>query len=110
MTGWGDAAVAFRAETIELLKGRWPQLTLFTVVSHLSLYVVLLVSLRHIGVSEDEVGWAEILAAFAFVRLLTALPITPGGAGVVELALTAALVVAGGDRGLVVAAVLVFRS
>jgi len=109
VTGWGDAAVGFRAQTIELLEGRWPVLTLVTVVSHLSLYVVLLVSLRHIGVSEDEVGWAEILAAFAFVRLLTALPITPGGAGVVELALTAALVLAGGDRELVVAAVLVFR-
>jgi putative heme transporter len=109
MEGWGAAAVRFRARTIDLLRGRWFVLTVITVISHLSLYVVLLICLRHIGVSEDEVSWAEVLAAFSFVRLVTALPITPGGAGVVELALTAALVVAGGDRELVVAAVLVFR-
>jgi len=32
-----------------------------------------------------------VLAAFAFIRLLSAVPITPGGLGVVELGLTAAL-------------------
>ncbi|HEY7875748.1 MAG TPA: YbhN family protein, partial [Actinomycetota bacterium] len=50
------------------------------------------------------------LAAFAFVRLVSALPITPGGLGVVELGLTAALVTAGGDEAGVVAAVLVYRA
>jgi uncharacterized protein (TIRG00374 family) len=109
MEGWGAAAVRFRAQTIDLLRHRWVVLTSVTLVSHLSLYVVLLLCLRHIGVSEDEVSWPEVLAAFSFVRLVTALPITPGGAGVVELALTAALVVAGGDQAQVVAAVLVFR-
>ena len=48
--------------------------------------------------------------AFAFVRFLTALPITPGGLGVIELGLSAALVYAGGPRAEVVAAVLVFRA
>jgi putative heme transporter len=106
---WGAAAVRFRRDTIGLLRHRWLPLTLTTLVSHVSLYVVLLVALRDVGVSEDEVSWAEVLGAFAFVRLLTALPVTPGGVGVVELGLTAALVVAGGDQAEVVAAVLVFR-
>ncbi len=106
---WGEAAVRFRDDTIGLLHQKWVPLTLATLVSHVSLYIVLLVALRDVGVSEQEVSWAEVLGAFAFVRLLTALPITPGGVGVVELGLTAALVVAGGDRAEVVAAVLVFR-
>ena len=69
----------------------------------------LLLALRHVGVSEAEVSWVEALAAFALVRLLSAFPLTPGGLGVVELGLAAALVLAGGDNAQVVAAVLVFR-
>jgi uncharacterized membrane protein YbhN (UPF0104 family) len=107
---WGEAAVRFRHDTIGLVRTRWMRLSLTTVVSQLSLYAVLLLALRNLGVSDDQVGWAEVLAAFAFVRLLSALPITPGGLGVVELGLTAALVAAGGPRPQVVAAVLVYRA
>lgn len=110
VTGWEDSAVTFRAQTNELLRTRWGPLTLATLVSHLSLFAVLLLSLRHVGVSEDEVSWPAALAGFAFVRLVSALPVTPGGLGVVELGLTAALVAAGGDREPVVAAVLVYRA
>lgn len=107
---WGEAAVRFRHDTIGLVRTRWMRLSVTTVVSQLSLFAVLLLALRNLGVSDDQVGWAEVLAAFAFVRLLSALPITPGGLGVVELGLTAALVAAGGPRPQVVAAVLVFRA
>jgi uncharacterized protein (TIRG00374 family) len=41
--------------------------------------------------------------------LLGSIPITPGGLGVVELALTGALVAFGGNEAEVVAAVLVYR-
>jgi len=108
--GWGHATVKFRARTIGLVSHAWKRLTAATVVSHLSLFLVLLIALRHIGVSNDEVNWAEVLAVFAFVRLLTAIPITPGGLGVVELGLIAGLTTAGGDRDEVVAAVLIFRA
>lgn len=110
VVGWGERAVDFRRESIGLLRRRWLALSFTVVVSQLSLYAVLLVTLRNVGVSEDQVGWAEVLAAFAFVRLLSALPITPGGVGVVELGLTAALVAAGGNEAQVVAAALVFRA
>jgi putative heme transporter len=106
---WNRGAVAFRAQAITLLRGRWHWLTLTTLVSHLSLFLVLLLALRHVGVSEAEVSWIEALAAFALVRLLSAFPLTPGGLGVVELGLAAALVLAGGEEAPVVAAVLVFR-
>jgi hypothetical protein len=75
-----------------------------------ALFLVLLIALRHVGVSGGEVAWAEALGAFAIARLLTALPITPGGLGFIELGLTADLVVAGGPEVPVVAAVLVFRA
>ena len=106
---WGESLAAFRRDAIQLLERRWIQLTAATLVSHLSLYLVLLLALRHVGISDSQVGWAEVLAAFSFARLVTALPITPGGVGVVELVLTAALVSAGGPRAPVVAAVLVYR-
>ena len=78
-------------------------------MGHFSLYLVLLLALRNIGVSDGEVTWAEVLAVFAFTRLATAIPLTPGGLGVIELALTTGLVAAGGNEDQVVAAVLVYR-
>jgi putative heme transporter len=106
---WERGAVAFRAQAITLLRGRWHWLTATTLVSHLSLFLVLVLALRHVGVSGSEVSWVEALAAFALVRLLSAFPVTPGGLGVVELGLAGALVLAGGQEAEVVAAVLVFR-
>ena len=108
--GWGAGLGRFRSRSIDLLRRRGVALTLSTALSHVSLYLVLLLALRHVGVSEAEVGWIEVLAAFAFIRLVSALPITPGGLGVVELGLTAALVAAGGAEAPVVAAVLVYRA
>ena len=106
---WGAAAADFRRRTIELLRTQWVQLTVTTAISHITLYLVLLLALRHVGVSNDAVGWEQVLASFAFVRLLSAVPITPGGLGVVELGLTATLVAAGGQEALVVAAILIYR-
>jgi uncharacterized membrane protein YbhN (UPF0104 family) len=108
--GWELATAKFRTRTIALVRARWLWITLVTVVSHLSLFFVLLLALRHVGVSEAEVSWVEVLAVFSFARLLTALPITPGGLGVVEVALITGLVAAGGPRPEVAAAVLVFRA
>jgi uncharacterized protein (TIRG00374 family) len=93
-----------------LLRARWHWITLATLVSHLSLFAVLLLSLRFVGVAGDVVSLAEALAVFAFARLLTAIPFTPGGLGVVEVALITGLAAAGGARAEVAAAVLIFRA
>jgi putative heme transporter len=95
VTTWGEGAVRFRKQTIKLVARRWPALTLMTVVSHLALWFILLLTLRHVGVSEQEVTTIQSLAVFAFARLLSAAPITPGGVGVVELALIGGLYAAG---------------
>jgi uncharacterized protein (TIRG00374 family) len=107
--GWDIAITKWRSRVLGLVQQRWLALTVSTIVSHLSLFAVLLLSLRVLGVSEAEVGWAQALAVFAFARLLTAIPLTPGGVGVVELALIAGLTQGPGDHGQVVAAVLMFR-
>jgi putative heme transporter len=107
--GWEVAVTRWRGRVVDLVRHRWLALTASTLVSHVSLYVVLLVALRFTGVDESAVSWAEVLAVFAFARLVTAIPITPGGVGVVELALIAGLVEAGGDAARVVAAVLLYR-
>jgi uncharacterized protein (TIRG00374 family) len=104
------AAIEFREQTIELLRRRWIPLTVTTILSHLSLFLVLLTSLRVIGVSGSQVTWIEALGVFAFARLVTALPVTPGGVGVIELSYIGGLVYAGGDRAAVAAAVLLFRA
>jgi uncharacterized protein (TIRG00374 family) len=108
---WDDGAARFREQTIGLLRGRALLITVTTILSHVSLYLVLLVALRDVGVSEHEVSWAKVLAAFAFVRLLSAVPVTPGGLGVVELGLTAALGSGLPDetKNQIAAAVLVYR-
>jgi putative heme transporter len=52
----------------------------------------------------------QVLAWFAFARLLTAVPVTPAGLGLVEATLIGGLTGAGGDREQLTAAVLVYRA
>jgi putative heme transporter len=108
--GWELATVKFRSRTVDLVEHRWIAITATSLISHLSLYLVLLVALRDVGVSDAEVGWAEVLAVFAFARLATAIPLTPGGLGFVEGVLAIGLVGAGGDPDEVAAAILVYRA
>ena len=110
--GWEDRASNFRGDTVGLLRHRWLWLTVATLVSHISLYLVLLLALRHVGVSQEELSWIAVLAAYSFVRLISALPLTPGGVGVVELGYAAVLTIGLDDltSAQVVAAILVFRA
>jgi len=105
----GESFVGFRNEAVGLLRRRWHVLTLATLAGQLSVFVVFLVSLRVLGVSASEVSGADAFAAWSLVRLLGSLPITPGGLGVVEVGLVAALVGFGGANAEVVAAVLIYR-
>ena len=111
VTGWDQAAVRFRRQSNDLVARRWPALTLTTLVSHLGLYLVFLLTIRLVGITATQVSWAEVLGIFSLGRLATAVPITLGGVGVVELTYIAGLVLAGGSpiRAQAVAAALLFR-
>ena len=107
---WGGSNFErFRVDVVDILKRRWHLLTLATLAGSLTVFVVLLVSLRALSVPSAEVSVMEAFAAWSLARLLGSIPITPGGIGVVELSLTAALIGFGGNNAGVVAAVLVFR-
>jgi uncharacterized membrane protein YbhN (UPF0104 family) len=110
VTGGADRAAKFRHDTIGLVRLRWLRLTLFTILSQLALFFVLLLSLRHMGVSESEISTAEAFAVYAFSRLLSAVPITPGGVGVIDLGYIGGLVnFDSTEKAQIVAAVLLFR-
>jgi uncharacterized membrane protein YbhN (UPF0104 family) len=108
---WGGASfVSFRAEALGLLRRRWHVLTVATLAGHLTVFVLLLVCLRVTGVSASEVTAVEAFAAWALVRILGALPLTPGGVGIVEVGLTGALVAFGAPNAEAVAATLLYRA
>jgi putative heme transporter len=108
--GWPAALVRFRHDTVDLIRRRWVLLTLAAVAGNLAVFLVLLVSLRAVGVSASEVTWIEAFAGWSLARALQLVPLTPGGVGPVELGLTGILVGLGGPNAEVVAAVLVYRA
>jgi putative heme transporter len=102
--------LGFRDRASALIAARGWRITAATAASNLTLWLVLLACLRGIGLSQAQVPWQASLAAFAFVRLLTVLPITPGGLGITELGLIAILTVGHRDGAQVTAAVLLYRA
>jgi uncharacterized protein (TIRG00374 family) len=107
-----DSLAGFRNRASKLLAARSWRISASTAASQLALWLVLLACLRGVGLSQAQVPWQTSLAAFAFVRLLTALPITPGGLGLTELGLVGILA-GGADHRVsaqVTAAVLLYRA
>ena len=110
VTWGGEELAGFRDRALDLLRRRWHVLTATTLLGHLTVFLLLLVCLRVVGVSGVEVSWIEAFAAWALIRILGALPLTPGGLGIVELGLSGALVAFGASNADAVAATLLYRS
>jgi uncharacterized protein (TIRG00374 family) len=75
----------------------------------LTAYLVFELSLRAVGISVASLPLSEAFLAWAIGRVITSLPITPGGIGVVELGMIGTLVGFGASNAHVVAAVLLYR-
>jgi uncharacterized protein (TIRG00374 family) len=105
----GASFVRFRAETIALVRRRWLFLSSATLAGHLTVFVVLLASLRAVGVPRADLTIVEAFAAWTLARILGAIPFTPGGVGFVELGLTGVLVGFGASNAEAVAATLIYR-
>lgn len=103
---------ALRDRAGALVAARGWRITAAIVASHLMLWLVLLACLRAAGLSQAQLPWQTSLAAFAFIRLLTVLPITPGGLGITELGLIGILADGAGHKASVqvTAAVLMYRA
>lgn len=111
-TDFEEVTVRFRDETIETLRHGGVLLIGVIFLKYMLNALTLVIALRSVGVPKDPLTVAGIFAAYAVVRLVTVVEITPGGVGVVEVAYAAALTyVAGTDayHAQIVAAVLLFR-
>jgi len=108
--GWVSRLVEFRHDSATLVKHCWPMTTMWAIVYNLTQFGVLWACLVATGVDMSPEYMAKAFAAFAFGRLLSAIPITPSGLGFVEAGLAAGLTSAGGDPDAVTAAVLLFSA
>jgi putative heme transporter len=108
-TDWVARAERFRIDSLELLRHRWPALTLAAIASHAALFLVLMVCLRTVDGDGAHVHWIVVLTIFAVTRLVTIVPVTPGALGVAELSYVAGLTAVGVGAGPAAGAVLLFR-
>ncbi|WP_206686003.1 lysylphosphatidylglycerol synthase transmembrane domain-containing protein [Kribbella qitaiheensis] len=95
-----------RTSMLGLLRRGWRPMTL-GMVAYLTLQLALLwLCFALLGTS---IGLPVLITGLAVERLLTLIPVTPGGAGVVEVGTAAALVALGGDPAAVTAGMVLFR-
>jgi putative heme transporter len=111
-TAIAGSLAGFRGRAAGLVAARGWRITVTTAAANIILWLVLLACLRGTGLSQAQVPWQTSLAAYAFVRLLTVLPITPGGLGITELGLVGVLAAGAGPSATaqVTAAVLLWRA
>ena len=88
-----------------VIRDRWARLSLAAAVQLLLQFALLLACLVTVGAG---VGFTVALLAFAAGRLLSVLPVTPGGLGVTEAGVGTLLVALGAAPAAAVAAVLLF--
>ena len=103
------SVIEFRRHSIGLLRDHWFAITFWVLAFNLVQYLLLLACVRSIGLDTHTLGWIEVFAAFAFARLLEAIPITPSGVGFVETGAAATLISFGGNDSAAIAAVFLFR-
>jgi uncharacterized membrane protein YbhN (UPF0104 family) len=73
----------FRDQTVGVVRAGWVTATAATVASQAIWYVILVVSLRFVGVPADAVSLEAAFVAFCLAQLASFFP-TPGGVGATE--------------------------
>ena len=106
----GEALVRVREERLDDLRRRWPVLTAATLGNQLTAYLIFELSLRAVGISVGTLSPSESFLAWAIGRVISSLPLTPGGVGFVELGMIGTLVGFGAPHAHIVAAVLLYRA
>jgi uncharacterized membrane protein YbhN (UPF0104 family) len=103
----GLTLLRLRRQVLEIVAHGWLRMSAGMLAYLLLLAVLLDGSLRAVGTTA---GAGLVLAAVAIERLVTSIPLTPGGAGVAELGLTACLTLSGVDPVSAVMATLIYRT
>jgi uncharacterized membrane protein YbhN (UPF0104 family) len=103
---WEHRMSELQAGTIELVRRRWGRLSL-----GMALYTTALLGLMVACFAATGAGLplGVVLTAFVLERLLTLAGLTPGGAGLVEVAVTGLLVSLGAAAGTAAAGILLYR-
>ena len=82
----------FRETVGVIIRQRWYFGFPAALVTQLLLFGILLTSMRGVGITSEQLHWAEIFAAFTLVQVITIIPIMPGGIGIAEAAYVTLLV------------------
>jgi putative heme transporter len=90
---WGEVGVGFQRHLRAGLRAHGLPAFVAVAASHILQIALLVVTLRAVGVPAEAVGIVRVVVVYTLVRLVTAVPVTPGGLGVAELGLIAGLVV-----------------
>ncbi len=104
-----DSFSAFRADSVDLLRTRWHWLTVTTLLGVLTTFAVLIALVRALHIPGVHLTATEVFAAWSLSRLLSGIPLTPGGIGITDIGLVGAMISFGGDKPRVAAAVVLYR-
>ena len=101
----------FRGQIVGVVSKHWISITISNFGMIFGQFLILFVAIRAVSDGRSAgLTAAEAFAAFAISRLGTMIPLTPGGLGTVDAALTALLVAFGMDQNDALAATLVWRA
>jgi putative heme transporter len=104
------AALHFREQTADIVHERGWLLTAAVAASQFAVFVLVVFCVRAVGIPAGKVSFLAVLLSFAIARLAGALPITPGGLGSVDAAITGMLIAFGSTSSGALAADLVWRA
>lgn len=107
-----QGALDLRTNMADTVNEHWARLSVSNLAMQLTAWFVLFVALRGIQTEAvpPYVTWSQCLAAFALSRLATFIPITPGGLGTTDAAMTALLTSFGATSNQALAATLLWRA
>ena len=106
------ALVRFRITLGDTVRERGVVAFLVAMASKFAWFVLMIVSMRVVGITERELPASIILAGVAGVFVITVLPIAPGGAGVPEVLYISFFTAytGGADSSVITAGVMLFRA
>jgi uncharacterized protein (TIRG00374 family) len=106
-----DAVVNFRNSTVGVISSRWVQITAANYFQQVLQFLILWAAIYAIqGGASSPVTFIEAFAAYAFGRLASFVPVTPGGLGTVDAAMAGILGIFGAVSSDALAAVMVWRA
>jgi putative heme transporter len=97
----------FRNSTYEILKKKWPKVLSASFAIQIAMFSTLPIVLFAF---EQEISFFEIFVAFAFARLVTLVPLTPGGIGTTDGLMLALLIGFGATLPAASASILIWRT